>query len=248
MVNSGSNESKLGEKNSLSSELLQIRSFSLHLKSAESRELPVLEDISLRLERGSCLGLAGESGSGKSVLALGIMGLLPRESISSVSGSILFDETELLGLDESRLRKLRGKRIAMVFQEPMTAMNPLMTLYEQVGETVRAHLPQLSEKEVEEMVEKALRSGGFPDPVTFFDSFPHQLSGGMRQRAMLAMSLVMEPDLIIADEPTTALDVTIQAQITELVAGLRERLGMAIIWITHDLGLVARLAHWAFIS
>jgi len=222
--------------------LLRVSDFHLSLKGSDDRVFPVLEGISLTLEKGNCLGIAGESGSGKSVLALSLMGLIPRDSISKKNGSIIFDRQEITNIDDKALRRFRGKRLAMVFQEPMTAMNPLMTLFDQVSETVYAHEPRITGSEIEIRVQTALRRAGFTEPEKFYSSFPHQLSGGMRQRAMLAMALVMEPDLIIADEPTTALDAALQVQLLkELRIQIKER-NHALIFISHDLGVIRTIA------
>lgn len=222
--------------------LLEIDNLTLSLGGSDGRRLPVLEGISLSVDHGECLGIAGESGSGKSVLAMSLMGLVPSISILQRSGSIRLGGRELLGLDEESLRPLRGARMSMVFQEPMTAMNPLLTIGEQVAEIVWAHQPSLKQAEVNVRVERAMRRAGFPDPVAPLSSYPHQLSGGMRQRAMLAMALVMDPDLIIADEPTTALDAGLQVQLlSELRSGVKDG-GHALVFISHDLGVIRSIA------
>jgi oligopeptide/dipeptide ABC transporter ATP-binding protein len=226
----------------MAGELLQVQEYSLTLKNAEDRRLPVLEQVTFSLQRGKTLGVAGESGSGKSVLALAILGLIARDSMVSQQGRIVFDGQDLLTLSESQLRTIRGRRISLVFQEPMTAMNPLMTLYDQIAESVETHLPHLSSREVAERVEKALKSAGFSHPATFFSSFPHQLSGGMRQRAMLAMALVLEPDLILADEPTTALDAALQIQLLGELKNLVREKGHSMVFISHDLGVIRTVA------
>jgi len=218
--------------------LLSISDYSLTLRGSDGRPLPVLQNVKLEIGRGRCVGIAGESGSGKSVLALSVMGLLPPASIASRSGSIRFAELDLLALDEDAYRTVRGSRMAMVFQEPMTAMNPLMTLFDQVSETVSAHLPEATQADIKARVIRALQRAGFADPERFISSFPHQLSGGMRQRAMLAMALVMEPELVIADEPTTALDAALQIQ---LLGELRKQVragGNSMMFISHDLGVI----------
>lgn len=218
--------------------LLSMSGYSLTLRGSDGRPLPVLQNVDFEMQKGQCVGVAGESGSGKSVLALSIMGLLPALSIVGRSGSIRFGELDLMGLDEEAFRELRGSRMAMVFQEPMTAMNPLMTLFDQVGETVAAHRPGASRDEIQERVVRALKRAGFAEPDRFLSSFPHQLSGGMRQRAMLAMALVMDPELVIADEPTTALDAALQIQ---LLGELRRQVragGSSLLFISHDLGVI----------
>ncbi|PKL45291.1 MAG: dipeptide/oligopeptide/nickel ABC transporter ATP-binding protein [Candidatus Riflebacteria bacterium HGW-Riflebacteria-2] len=218
--------------------MLRIDNFSLQLKGSDGRILPVLEDVSLRLEKGNCLGIAGESGSGKSVLAMSIAALLPSGAVHARSGDIEFGDCSILSADEPELRKLRGHKIGFVFQEPMTAMNPLMTLYDQIVETVYAHFSASSKAEADSRVMLALERAGFKEPEKFLDSYPHQLSGGMRQRAMIAMALVLEPELIIADEPTTAIDAALQVQ---LLAGLRRQIEQerrSMIFISHDLGVI----------
>ncbi len=224
------------------SPLLEVDDFSLTLAGSDGRIFPVLEGIRFSLGRGETMGIAGESGSGKSVLALSLLGLLPRAAIHEQRGGLRFDGTDLTTLDETGFQRLRGRRLAMVFQEPTTAMNPLMTLYEQVAEGVRTHFPRLGEGEVRERVRRALRRAGFGDPDTFFDSFPHQLSGGMRQRAMLGMALATDPELIVADEPTTALDAALQVQLLqELRRTVREE-GHSLVFISHDLGVIRTVA------
>lgn len=218
--------------------ILSISDYSLTLRGSDGRPLPVLQSVNLEIARGRCVGVAGESGSGKSVLALSMMGLLPHSAVVARSGAIRFDDLELLSLDEDAFRAIRGRRMAMVFQEPMTAMNPLMTLFDQVGETVQAHLPGATREEIRDRVMRSLQRAGFADPAKFISSFPHQLSGGMRQRAMLAMALVMEPELVIADEPTTALDAALQIQ---LLGELRRQVragGSSMMFISHDLGVI----------
>ena len=218
--------------------ILSISDYSLTLRGSDGRPLPVLQSVNLEIARGRCVGVAGESGSGKSVLALSMMGLLPHSAVVARSGTIRFDDLDLLSLDEDAFRAIRGRRMAMVFQEPMTAMNPLMTLFDQVGETVQAHLPGATREEIKDRVIRSLQRAGFADPARFISSFPHQLSGGMRQRAMLAMALVMEPELVIADEPTTALDAALQIQ---LLGELRRQVragGSSMMFISHDLGVI----------
>ncbi len=218
--------------------MLRVENFSLQLKGTDGRLLPVLENISLEVATGTCLGIAGESGSGKSVLALNIAGLFPEAVISGRSGSIELDGRQLTGADDESMRHLRGRRIGFVFQEPMTAMNPLMTLFDQIAETVYAHEKGVSHDQVREKVLRALTRAGFSEPEKFWHSYPHQLSGGMRQRAMIAMALVMDPDLIIADEPTTAIDAELQVQLLAELRRLIEKEGRTMIFISHDLGVI----------
>jgi oligopeptide transport system ATP-binding protein len=194
--------------------------------------------ISYSLKSGEALGIVGESGCGKSVGALSIMGLIPNPPGQVVDGEILFDGTNLLSLSAEKMRQVRGQQIAMIFQDPMTSLNPVLTIGQQIGEALRLH-KGLDKKGARRQTVHLLETVGIPDAEQRLNSYPHQFSGGMRQRVMIAMALSSEPKLLIADEPTTALDVTIQAQIVDLIKRLRDELGMAIIWITHDLGVVA---------
>jgi len=222
--------------------LLKIEDFSLTLKGSDNRALPVLEHISIELANGSCLGVAGESGSGKSVLAMSIAGLIPHRSIIKKTGGIHFNGENLAEFSESQLNKIRGKQIGFVFQEPMTAMNPLMTLFDQVSEVIYAHHKGIGKAEVNAQVRNALVAAGFSDPEKFCDSYPHQLSGGMRQRAMIAIGLALKPDLVIADEPTTAIDAALQVQ---LLRELRQNLSdgrRSMIFISHDLGVLRAIS------
>ena len=200
-----------------------------------------VDGVSFEVRAGEVLGIVGESGCGKSVTSLSIMQLIPRPPGELVEGSsIRLRGEELVGAKERRLRELRGNDMAMIFQEPMTSLNPVYPIGEQIMEALRLHR-KLARRPAREAAVEMLRLVGIPDPEERIDTYPHQLSGGQRQRVMIAMALSCEPDLLIADEPTTALDVTIQAQILDLLAELRERLGMAIILITHDLGVVAEV-------
>ncbi|MFW6291302.1 MAG: ABC transporter ATP-binding protein [Spirochaetota bacterium] len=200
----------------------------------------IVNGISYDLDAGGTLAIVGESGSGKSVSVLALMGLLPQPP-ATVTGSVVFDGRELMDLSPKEWRSVRGKRMAMIFQDPMTSLNPVRTVGYQLVEPLSLHLG-IRGAEARERAVELLDLVGIPSPGSRFDDYPHQLSGGMRQRVMIAMGLACDPDVLIADEATTALDVTIQAQITDLVAGLQERLGMAVIWITHDLGVVASIA------
>ncbi len=198
--------------------------------------------VSFSLEPGETLGLVGESGCGKSVTALSILGLLPGRRARTLEGSsVRFRGEELLTASPSRLRELRGNRIGMVFQEPMTSLNPVLRVGEQVAETVREH-EQGKRDEIRRRAVELLDRVGIPEPDVRYNAYPHQLSGGMRQRVMLAIAIACGPDLLIADEPTTALDVTIQAQILELLDDLQRELGMALLLISHDLGVVSQVA------
>jgi oligopeptide/dipeptide ABC transporter ATP-binding protein len=199
-----------------------------------------IDDVSFELERGQVLGLVGESGCGKSMTALCVMRLVP-SSGRIAAGRIVFDGRDLLALPEHEIRALRGARIAMIFQEPMTALNPVLTAGYQIAEALRIHEP-ISRRDAWARAVELLGEVGIPEPATRAHDYPHQLSGGMRQRVMIAMAIACKPDLLIADEPTTALDVTIQAEILDLLRRLRDTRGMAVVLITHDLGIVAEQA------
>ena len=207
----------------------------------EAGEFSAVDGVSFSIDAGRTLGLVGESGCGKSVTALSIMGLVPAPAGRIVSGAIRFEGVDLLQLSAAELRELRGDRISMIFQEPMTSLNPAFTVGEQIVEGILRHR-RSSREEARSRAIEMLRRVHIPSPEKRFDDYPHRLSGGMRQRVMIAMALACEPKLLIADEPTTALDVTIQAQILDLMRTLRRETGTAIILITHDLGVVAELA------
>ncbi len=198
-------------------------------------------NLSLNLQKGRVLGLVGESGCGKTVTALSILNLVPYPG-KITSGKILFEGTDLLALPAEELRAIRGARISMIFQEPMTALNPVFTVGNQIAEVLTTH-QQMTKKEALGRAVELLRSVGIPSPEKRVDEYPHQLSGGMRQRIMIAMAIACKPSLILADEPTTALDVTIQAHILELLGTIQAEMGMAMILVTHDLGLIAERAH-----
>ncbi len=197
--------------------------------------------VSFEVEEGETLGIVGESGCGKSVSVLSVMRLIPQPPGKIVGGEVLFEGENLLKLRDDEIRQVRGNKIAMIFQDPMTSLNPVLTIGRQIGEALELHL-KLNREQARQRSAELLEMVGIPQAMNRLDDYPHQFSGGMRQRAMIAMALACNPQLLIADEPTTALDVTIQAQIVELVKDLRDRVGMAIIWITHDLGVVAGLA------
>ena len=199
-----------------------------------------VDGVSFSVAPGKLLGVVGESGSGKSASMLSIMRLLP-ESAKIVDGEVIFEDQDLIKLSEPEMRHVRGARIAMIFQEPMTSLNPVFTIGSQIGEAVRLH-QQTNRAETRNRTIESLRMVGIADPEHRIDDYPHQLSGGMRQRVMIAMALSCNPRLLIADEPTTALDVTIQAQILDLIRELQVRLGLAVILVTHDLGIVAEYA------
>jgi peptide/nickel transport system ATP-binding protein len=200
-----------------------------------------VDDVSFTVSRGETLAIVGESGCGKSVTALSLMRLVPDPPGRIVGGSITLEGTDLLALSEAEMRKIRGNRISMIFQEPMTSLNPVMRIGDQIVEAVRLHR-NLSAKEARNIAIEMLRLVRIPEPVRRAREYPHQLSGGMRQRAMIAMALACRPALLIADEPTTALDVTIQAQILALILDLQKELGTGLVLITHDLGVVAQTA------
>jgi peptide/nickel transport system ATP-binding protein len=200
-----------------------------------------VDDVSFHVRRGETLAIVGESGCGKSVSALSIMRLVPNPPGRIVGGEILLEGTDLLALDEAEMRNLRGNRMSMIFQEPMTSLNPVIRIGDQIGEAVRLH-QTMSAKQAWNQAVEMLRLVRIPEPSRRAQEYPHQLSGGMRQRAMIAMALACRPALLIADEPTTALDVTIQAQILALILDLQKELGMGLILITHDLGVVAQAA------
>jgi len=220
--------------------VLDIVDLSISLPKGADRALAV-EGATLSVLPGQTLCVVGESGSGKSMIANAVMGLLPRPQVAPVAGRILFEGTDLLALSEPQMRELRGRRIGMVFQEPMTALNPVMRIGEQIGEVFDAH-GTVPAAEKRRRILAALADVGLPDPELLIDSYPFRLSGGQRQRVMIACALVLEPVLLIADEPTTALDVTTQAQILKLVRELQQRRGTAVLFITHDFGVVSEIA------
>jgi peptide/nickel transport system ATP-binding protein len=219
--------------------LLEVSDLKVTFETGEGRATHALAGVTFSLAKGRTLGLVGESGCGKSATALAILRLLPADS-TRVSGSIRFEGRELLALSERAMQDLRGDRLAMIFQEPMTSLNPSYTVGEQVGETLVRHR-RMSKREARAETKELLKRVRIPSPATRIDDYPHKLSGGMRQRVMIAIALACRPSLLIADEPTTALDVTIQAQILELLGSLRDETGMALILISHDLGVVAEV-------
>src|SRR5687767_13594747 len=204
----------------------------------EDGAVKAVDDISFELQRGDTLGIVGESGSGKSVTNLSVMRLIPEPPGKIVAGSIIFDGVDVRALPLDEVRKIRGRRIAMIFQDPMTSLNPFLKISTQLMEVTQLHLRH-SKKQAREHALKMLKTVGIPEAHERIDNYPHEFSGGMRQRVMIAMALSCDPELLIADEPTTALDVTIQAQILELIKDLKARLGTSVILITHDLGVVA---------
>ena len=201
-----------------------------------------VEDVSFEIPRGRTVALVGESGCGKTVTALSMLRLIPDPPGRIVSGAVRMGETDLMGLAEAEMRKVRGNRISMIFQEPMTSLNPVFTVGDQILEALMLH-KKVDKAEALQQTVAMLRKVGIPDPELRVREYPHQMSGGMRQRVMIAMALVCGPELLIADEPTTALDVTIQAQILDLLRQLQAEIGMSVLLITHDLGVVAETAH-----
>jgi oligopeptide transport system ATP-binding protein len=217
--------------------LLEVRDLTTRFYTPEG-VVHAVNGISYTLEQGETLGIVGESGCGKSVSVLSVLGLIPDPPGKITAGQVLYRGQDLLKLDRTEMQHIRGNEIAMVFQDPMTSLNPVLTTGHQISESLSVHVG-MNKEEARERAVELLGVVGIPQPAERYSSYPHQFSGGMRQRAMIAMALACEPDIFIADEPTTALDVTIQAQIVDLVRSLRDRLGMAVIWITHDLGVVA---------
>jgi len=216
--------------------VLEVEDLSVEFPT-EDGPVRAVRGVGYRLDRGDSLGIVGESGSGKSVTALAVMGLLP--ATARVRGSVRFEGTELLGLSDARLSDLRGSGIAMIFQDPMTSLNPVYSVGHQIAETLRRHNPDLKSRAARDRAVDLLGTVGIPGPERRVDNYPHELSGGMRQRVVIAIAMANDPDVIIADEPTTALDVTVQAQILDLLRDLQKEFGSAIIMITHDLGVVA---------
>jgi peptide/nickel transport system ATP-binding protein len=221
-----------------SASLLSIQDLRVSFRGDNGRVVRAVEGVSLEIRRGATLGLVGESGCGKTATALAVMGLLPKQA--QVSGRVVFDGLDLLRLPDRDLRDLRGNRLAMIFQEPMTALNPSYTIGQQIAEALVRHRG-LSARAARERAIDLLARVRIPSPRERFEEYPHQLSGGMRQRAMIAIALACGPELLIADEPTTALDVTIQAQILDLLRELKAETGAAILLVTHDLGVVAEV-------
>ncbi|MDI6901493.1 MAG: ABC transporter ATP-binding protein [Anaerosomatales bacterium] len=222
------------------SKLLEVTDLRTHFFTRDG-VVKAVDGVSFSLDYGQTLAIVGESGSGKSVTAMSIMGLIPDPPGKIVEGDILFKGDSMLAMEPAEVRKLRGDRIAMIFQDPMTSLNPVYRVGHQIGESLRIHRGMTKREAFDRAVE-LLDLVGIPNPRERAKDYPHQFSGGMRQRAMIAMALSCDPDILIADEPTTALDVTIQAQILELMIELQDRTGTAIIMITHDLGVVADMA------
>ena len=220
--------------------LLEVKDLKTYFYT-DSGVAKAVDGVTFSLDKGKTLGIVGESGCGKSVTSLSIMRLVDPATGRNEGGSIVFDGQDLLTLPEKEMRKLRGNRISMIFQEPMTSLNPVFTIGDQISESLKLH-KGLDKKAARDRAIELLELVGIPEAGTRVDEYPHQLSGGMRQRVMIAMALSGDPELLIADEPTTALDVTIQAQILQLLKDLQEKLHMSIIIITHDLGVIAEMA------
>jgi len=220
--------------------LLEVEDLRIHFQTDDGL-VKAVDGVSFSLDRGRTLGIVGESGSGKSVTSLGIMGL-NRGSNAKTTGKIRLDGEQLVGADQSRVQHLRGAKMAMIFQDPLSSLHPYYKVGDQIIEAHRAHHPGVTKKDARHRTIDMLRRVGIPEPAVRVDDYPHQFSGGMRQRVMIAMALVNNPELLIADEPTTALDVTVQAQILDLISDLQSEFGSAVIMITHDLGVVAELS------
>jgi len=208
----------------------------------EDGEVRAVQDVSFDVYKGKTIGIVGESGCGKSVTSLSIMRLIPSPPGKIVGGKILYKGEDLVNVPQNQMRRIRGNEISMVFQEPMTSLNPVFTIGNQISEAISLHHPKMSAMDVKNRAVDMLKLVGIPEAEKRIGEYPHQLSGGMRQRVMIAMALSCDPNILIADEPTTALDVTIQAQILELLKELQKKMGMGIILITHDLGVIAEMA------
>lgn len=222
-------------------DLLEVKNLKTRFKTDDGTFYAV-DDISFSVKPGRSLGIVGESGCGKSVTSLSLMRLIQTPGLIE-SGEILFNDRSLLKISDEEMRKIRGNEMAMIFQEPMTSLNPVYTVGNQIDEAIAIHNPKLSSNQVKERTIEMLKKVGIPVPEKRYDEYPHQLSGGMRQRVMIAMAMSCNPKLLIADEPTTALDVTIQAQILDLIRNLQKDFNMGLILITHDLGVVAEMCH-----
>jgi len=223
-------------------ELLRVKDLKTYFFTHEGI-VRAVDGVSFEINKGETLGLVGESGCGKSVTALSIMRLIPDPPGKIINGEIYFEGKNLLELDEKEMRRIRGKKISMIFQEPMTSLDPVFTIGHEIMEAIQLH-QGLKKEEARQRAIEALRIVGMPDPERRIDEYPHELSGGMRQRAMIAMALSCNPTLLIADEPTTALDVTIQAQILRLIDELKDKFGASVILITHDLGVIAEMCDY----
>ncbi len=225
--------------------LLSVRDLRVYFHTADAIARAV-DGVSYDVGRKETVCIVGESGCGKTVSALSVLGLIPQPPGEIAGGEVFFDHKNLLQLDDEAMQHIRGNHIAMVFQEPLTSLNPVFTIGDQIGEAIRIH-KHVDENEIRARSIQLLKDVGIPSPEERFDAYPHQLSGGQRQRVMIAMALSCDPDLIIADEPTTALDVTVQAQILKLFRSLQEKHGMSVLYITHDLGVVANVADRVYV-
>lgn len=225
--------------------LLLVQNLKVYFRSNEECARAV-DGVSFEVRHNETVCIVGESGSGKTVSALSILGLIVTPPGEIIGGKILFLKQNLLELDEKDMQKIRGNRIAMVFQEPLTSLNPVFTIGDQLGEAIRIH-KTISTDALRQKCIQLLRDVGVPSPKQRLEDYPHQLSGGLRQRVMIAMALACDPDLVIADEPTTALDVTVQAQILQLFRSIQKKQSMSILYITHDLGVVAGIADWVYV-
>ncbi len=226
--------------------ILEVKDLSVTLFT-EDGPLPALSDVTFRMRRAETLAVVGESGCGKSMTALSIMGLLPQPPARIVGGSIDFEGTDLAKLSKDEMRAYRGNKIGMIFQEPMTSLNPVMRAGHQIREGILNHNPGISKAEADARALEMIKLVGIPAPEKVFQSYPHELSGGMRQRIMIAIALACQPAILICDEPTTALDVTIQAQILQLVDRMRQELKTSVLLITHDMGVVSEMADWVLV-
>lgn len=226
----------------MSEKILEVKNLEVEFRTDRGL-VTAVKEVDFNVYKGRTIGIVGESGSGKSVTALAIMGLIPTPPGRVSKGQIIFEGEDLLKRPSDEMRSIRGNKIAMIFQEPMTSLNPVFTVGNQIEEVLKLHQKELSKHERRNKAIEMLHLVGIPSPEKRVHEYPHQLSGGMRQRVMIAIALCCEPDILIADEPTTALDVTIQAQILELMKKLQDELGMGIIMITHDLGVVAETCH-----
>ncbi len=218
--------------------VLEVKELRISFPGERGERFLVVDGVSFTLDRGETLAIVGESGCGKSITSLALLRLVPPPGRIEPGSAIRLGETDVLALHGESLRRIRGRRVGMIFQDPMTSLNPVFTVGDQIAEGIRAHF-KVSKADARDRSLHLLQEVGIPDPTARLDAYPHQLSGGMRQRVMIAMSLAAEPEILVADEPTTALDVTVQAQILEVLDRLRETRGMAVLLITHDLGIVA---------
>ncbi len=222
--------------------ILRVENIGVSFDNENAKQI-ITKDVGFELCKRDTLGIVGESGCGKSLTALAIMRLLPKPSANIENGKILFRGLDIAKLPAKKLQKIRGNRISMIFQEPMTALNPVHKIGKQIGEVFKLHKPDMTKKEIGREAVKLLEQVGISDPERRIEEYPHQISGGMRQRVMIAIAIALKPDILIADEPTTALDVTIQSQILALIKELQNKTDMAVIFISHDLGVIAEICN-----